>query len=88
MFYLGDTPVKVENIALGLVIPDWGLVLQLQQPLQVLTLVLLYRGKNRKKLSSRPGSCSVAPADPPGSYSCTSLEKKKGKLNSIWGFVL
>ena len=45
MFYLGDTPVKVENIALGLVIPDWGLVLQLQQPLQVLTLVLLYRGK-------------------------------------------
>jgi hypothetical protein len=33
--------MKVEDIALGLVVPDRSLVLQLEQPLQVPALVLL-----------------------------------------------
>ncbi len=39
--YLRDSAVKVEDVALCLVVPDRGLILQLQQPIQVLALVLL-----------------------------------------------
>ncbi len=42
--YLRDSAVKVEDVALCLVVPDGGLVLQLQQPIQVLALVLLCAG--------------------------------------------
>ncbi len=42
--YLRDSAVKVEDVALCLVVPDGGLVLQLQQPVQVLALVLLCAG--------------------------------------------
>ncbi len=43
--YLRDSAVKVEDVALCLVVPDGGLILQLQQPIQVLALVLLCAGE-------------------------------------------
>ncbi len=41
LYDLRHSAVKVEDVALRLIVPDGGLVLQLQQPLQVLALILL-----------------------------------------------
>ena len=43
MCYLSNPPMKIENIALSIIIPDGGLVVKLQDPIQILALVPLYQ---------------------------------------------